>query len=325
MADPLIRDLLPGDAAALSALFERCYGRSYGTPVFYDVPALASLIESGGLRSVVAADGECLCGHTGIRIHDQAARICETGNTVVDPESRGQGLLRKLGGALRDRVVREGFSGYVHYPTTAHEIMQRASVSNGGSETGLMLGYIAETTEYKAVVQRPGRLAATVAFQPLGPLPERTVRAPERYRELMARIYQAARLERRFDDTGSDPLPAGFAEVGSALHSDRGVLSLRLGRSGSDLTSAVGGLIRAHQPAVTHLDLSLDEPCTGAVAEALNDLGFIFCAVLPEFRGTDVLRLQRLQNPRPRDFEADLVNAGALDLCRFMQEEAALV
>lgn len=323
MGQVTIRDLLPDDAPALTALFERCYGTTYGSPVFYDTPALHGLIASGGLRSVVAADGDTLLGHTGIMLRHAQARICETGNTVVDPTSRGQGLLKKLGGALKQRVLKEGFAGYVHYPTTAHEIMQRASVTDGGVESGVMLAYVGDTTDYKAVTQRPGRLAATVAYQPFAELPPREVVLPRRYAGLIRDIHRSARLSRTAVRPRNDS-PDGAAEVESTSHAGRGLLALTLARNGNGLQESVTALIRHHAPKVTHIDLTLDDNRIDSAIDVLTGIGFFFCAVLPEFSHTDVLRLQALHDPQPGDFHPNLVNPTARRLCQHMREEAGI-
>jgi serine/threonine-protein kinase RsbW len=273
---------------------------------------------------VVAVRDQALIGHTGIRVHHPGARICETGNTVVDPAARGQGLLKRLGAALRERVLREGYSGYVHYPTTAHEIMQRASVTGGGTETGIMLAYIAETTAYEAFQQRPGRLAATVAFQPYSTLPTRRVWIPHRYEGLLRSLYRQAGLDRQLEVGGPVEPSAGPTRMDSAIHSDRGVLSLYLERGGRDLKAQAAGLIAAHSPVITHVDVPLAEPALESSVTALCDLGFIFCGLLPEFAEGDVLRLQHLHNPTREDFYPDLVNPGALELGRLMRAEAAV-
>src|SRR5690606_8944519 len=96
----------------------RSYGAAYGTALFYDVPALGNWLCDGRLRSVVALEGECVVAHTAITIRHPGAQVCETGNTVIDPRHRGRGLLKLIGMALHERVAREGFAGYVHYPTT---------------------------------------------------------------------------------------------------------------------------------------------------------------------------------------------------------------
>jgi GNAT superfamily N-acetyltransferase len=317
----LVRDLQAADAASLTELFTRCYGNTYGSPVFYDTPALKALIANGRLKSVVAADGSRLVGHTGITIRHPGALVCETGNTVVDPAARGQGLLKKLGAALRERVLREGFIGYVHYPTTAHDIMQRASVTSGGVETGVMLSYIAATTQYEAVEQRAGRLAATVAYQPFAAAPSREVTLPARYTTLIEEIYRACELTRPPLQSASSGQQAEIADLASADHAERGLLSLYLKQAGKDLGEQVDTLIRQHQPKVTHIDLPLDTVHVDEMVGQLVGLGFFFCAVLPEFSHTDVLRLQALHTPAAEDFEPDLVNAQAKKLCASMRAE----
>jgi hypothetical protein len=230
--------------------------------------------------------------------------------------------LRKLGAALRERVLREGFIGYVHYPTTAHDIMQRASVTNGGVETGVMLAYIAATTQYEAVEQRAGRLAATVAYQPFAAAPPKDVTVPVRYNTLIEDIYRACELTR----TSIQPAPgdqrAEVAELTSADHAERGLLSLYLKQAGKGLREQVDTLIRRHQPKATHIDLPLDTARVDEIVGQLVDLGFFFCALLPEFTHTDVLRLQALHGPAAEDFEPDLVNAQAKRLCAGMRAEA---
>ena len=318
----LVRDLQTADAPQLTELFTRCYGKTYGSPVFYETAALQTLIAEGRLKSVVALDGAKLVGHTGITIRHPGALVCETGNTVVDPAARGQGLLKKLGAALRDRVLRERFIGYVHYPTTAHAIMQRASVADGGVETGVMLAYVAETTQYEAVEQRAGRLAATVAYQPFAAAPPRQVVLPARYASLVKKIYTSCDLSRTASAGAAVDQPAPMATLASADYAERGLLSLYLQHAGDDLADQVDNLIRQHNPKVTHIDLPLNEVHGHVMVEVLAGLGFCFCAVLPEFANTDVLRLQALHDPTPADFWPDLANAQARDYCAFMRAEA---
>ncbi|MEM7018671.1 MAG: hypothetical protein AAF512_15185 [Pseudomonadota bacterium] len=320
--DITVRDLVQSDAAALSALFERCYGKTYGSPVFYDIPALEDYIASRTLRSVVATDSQTILGHTGITIRYADALICETGNTVVDPAARGHGLLRRLGAALKERVLRDSFFGYMHYPTTAHEIMQKASVSGGGREMGVMLAYVDDSTEYKAVEQRAGRLAATVAFQPFKALPAAQVYFPMRYRDLMQHLYREADLTRTTFAENVSPSMPKHAEIESHYYAARHLLSLRAAQIGQDLLPQVSGAIDQLTPAVTHIDLPLDDSAVDSTVNELVQAGFFFCAILPAFARSDLLRLQKLITPLPEDFTPDVINPVAQRLCRFMQEDA---
>ena len=316
-----VRDLTPSDAEDLVALFRRCYGDAYGVAAFYDAPELVKQIEGKRLRSVVVTHEGRLVGHMGITIRHTDSLACETGNTVVHPETRGRGLLRMLAVALHERVQREGFVGYVHYPTTAHEIMQRSSVAGGGKETGVMLAYIAATHTNAASSQQPGRLAATVVYQPIQLMPSRSVCLPSRYREILREIYDALRFER----AEYDRQPAHPNDVSATLNVDfnprRASLHLFLRAPGSGLHSRIDDAMKEHQPYVTYMDVPLDDPAVDSTIDVLNNLGFRYCALLPEFAHVDVLRMQRLGAARAEDLEPNVINEDAIRMCAFIRAD----
>ncbi len=308
-----IRRLGEADAAALVRCFVRCYGDTYPSDHFHDPGRLRARIADGTLRSVgaIARDGT-LVGHMGLTVRHRRARASEAGNTVVDPAYRGRGLLGQLGGALAELCRGEGFIGYVHYPTTAHDIMQRTSVRGDGVETGLMLDYIPAETDYRGIEQGVGRLAATVAYLPFSRAPERRVFLPTAYRELITDLYNEAMLERGVAPP-RDTLTRGATRALRTLHVRRSLLQVHVERAGRDIAKCLDS-----STAVTHVDLCLDDPGVGAAVSILRDQRFFFCAVMPEFAHTDVLRLQRLESPSPESFAPKLANEGARRLLSFI-------
>jgi hypothetical protein len=305
-----IRRLLPDDAAALSACFERCYGRTYATPLFYDVPGLRGAIAAGELRGVVASVGERIVGHTGLTVRHPGARAIEAGNTIVDPEFRGGGILGQLGGALGDLCRQLGYVGYVHYPTTAHTIMQTRSVAGGGVETGVMLAYIPAETEYRAIDRNAGRLAATVVYQPFTRAPAREVYLPARY-DFVRALYEKIPLARTLLPGGA-PL-AGRCQLITRWNERRALLHVDCVRAGTDLAAAVAQARGEYSAQVVLVDLGLDAPDVDAAVAALRVLGFLYCAVLPEFGAADVLRMQWIAD-RAAGLQAELANEGARTL-----------
>lgn len=331
--DLRIRRLLSGDAPALGDLFRRCYGDTYGSSEFYDAQELARRIETGSLRSVVAVDeSDAVLGHTGINVRDGAALVCETGNTVVDPAKRGQGLLKRLAAGLTELVRLEGFAGYVHYPTTAHPIMQRASVANGGVETGVMLSYVSADTRYQAIDDTRGsenqRLAATIAFQPLVDAPARMVRLPAKYEGLIKGLYVAGGLSRETVPLERDNTSAAGSRASTDVSyvARRGVLHCRVGRSDRERFDSVLARLQSalenHNPAVAHVDLPLDCPSIDAQVSQLNSLGFFIAGLLPEFAHTDVLRLQRLAVADENALAPELANPEARLILHHAVEDA---
>lgn len=325
MIKDIIRRLLPQDASALTALIRRCYADTYGPSVFYDEPALAEMIATQKLCAVVAENGQQLVGHMALTVQHPESIICETGNTIVDPSARGQGLLLKLGMALHQLVLEKGYVGYVHYPTTAHPIMQRASVAYGGKETGVMLAYVSETTTPELADKASKSLAATVVFQPLSTVPNRQVILPEKYQTVIARLYKNLNLDRTIVKSMLSSKSSSIKDtITMDVHycSQRNVLHLFDKCAGTDAKESVSALIEKYQPKITHIDLPLDNPNIDSMLASLNDIGFFFCALLPEFAHTDVLRLQAITSLSEEELALNLVNEDAKILGDFICKSA---
>ncbi len=313
-----VRRLVAADAPGLTRCFERCYGTTYPSDIFYATQRLATAIEAGNLRSVVAVNENNIIGHTGLTVRHDGARAIEAGNTVVDPNWRGQGLLGELGTALTELCRAEGFAAYVHYPTTAHEIMQKRSVQGGGTETGLMLAYIPAETNYTAIDHTSGRLAATVVFQPFEAMPHRRVYLPERYAQVLKALFDDCNLERTFNAPATRS--AGSAPE-FVMHERRGLLHAFVTRAAADLPQQIEAASGSATAAVIQVDLCLDDPAVSAAVDALAAGGFYFAALMPEFAHTDVLRLQRINQTSAAEFEPALANPGAQRLLRYIKAD----
>lgn len=319
MTDPIqIRPLAAEDAAKLTACFERCYGDSYVGGFFYDPTAIRARISDGRLRSVVAAtpSGD-IVGHMALTSRHPNALTVEAGNTIVDPRYRAQGLAARLGAALFESCRLGGYVGFHHYPTTAHPIMQKLAVQAGGTETGVMLAYIPAGTDYKDLSGKSehGRPAAVTVYQPIAAAPARELFLPPRFAPMLCAIYERAGLAR------ATLAPAGsFASSPTRLHSTRdtarGLLCIEVERLGADVCDRILEATSDGSTEVTHVDLLLSDPATPHTVEALRRHDFFFCAVLPEFAASDVLRLQHLrESARPRVLP-DLVYPEARDILK---------
>lgn len=301
------------------ACFRRCYGETYPNDDFYDAARLKQRIESGSLRSVVAiADDGTLVGHTGLTVRHAGANAIEAGNTVVDPACRGQGLLGQLGTALTKLCVGAGHLAYLHYPTCAHDIMQKGSVRSG-FETGVMLDYIPAETDYREIDQGDGRIAATVVYQPFASAPHRNVLIAPRYCGVAKQLYAAAGLDRSVE-VANEPAPSRSTASTASFSKRRGLCHIHVDAVGSDFARAIDAASHA-DAAVVHVDLCLDDAGVGAAVNELRRQGYFFCALMPEFARTDVLRMQRLISFTATSFAPKLANATAVDLLARMQRE----
>ena len=310
------------DCAGVVKLIRSCYGDTYGVDYFYDLDALISEIESGRLRSVVALKDKQIVGHMALLRQHPQAKVCEMGNTVVHDSARGEGLMMQLAECLRELALENGFTGYVHYPTTPHPIMQKASVSHGGVETGLMLGFIAADSDDQQSGPQKGRLAATVAYQSIARARARNLqRLPVRYAEFLANLYKQLKLSRQIAHHPSLPLQNNSSFT-SHFNPLRRCLQVDVEKNGRNLADELQVLINQHQPCVSYIDLPVDSNGIDQVIEHLNKLGFFYAALLPDFAGSDILRLQKLSPASSSDFQPKLANEPARKLLKFIQGDA---
>jgi len=307
-----IGPLRPEDAGKLTECFQRCYGESYVADFLYDPDAIRARLADGRLHSIVATDaaGE-IVGHMALTRRDSRALTVEAGNTVVDPRCRGEGLAARLGAALFQVCRAGGYAGFHHYPTTAHGIMQKLAVQGGGIESGVMLSYIPAGTDYRGLGgSAEGRLAVVVVYQPIAAAPARQVFLPPRFAALLRDIHRRAGLE-RVEGVPAAALPAAPTRLETSLDVRRGLRRIEVEEVGADLAERADDLARAGDAALVHIDLPLSDPATPLAVEALRRRGFFFCALLPEFAASDVLRLQRLRDLDEPRVLPDLVHPEA--------------
>ncbi len=288
----------------------------------YHVEDLLREMESGRLRPVIALKDGHILGHMALVEKHTPARFCEAGITVVHRSARGQGLMMKLATRLHELAQEAGYSGYLQYPTTAHHIMQKASVAYGGIETGLMLSYVGAESDFQGRPSLTGRLAATVAYQPVSAAPPRRLaRLPGRYQTLLRQLYRSLGLPLEVENR-PDFSPRHDARLALTFNKRWRYLQMEVEEVGERLGAEVELLIDQYQPCVSYIDLPVD--CNGVdlAVESLNAIGFFYSALLPCLYGADILRLQRLQGARESDFQPDLANETAGRLLDYARREA---
>ena len=315
----VLRRAVPDDAAGIVACVERCYGASYPKLEFYDPALLARRIAARDHEAVVAYVGPRLVAHMGWRRLPGNPCVAEAGTTVVAADVRGHGLMNDMAVMLMDLSRADGLLGFINFPTTAHLTMQRRSIAARGRETGLFLSYMPARTADRSIGKpTPGRLAVTVAYEPLQPSPPQDIFVPAPYRALVTELADELGLERHIG-AGAQALPAGSSRVEHVHDTDRSIDRFSVRRVGSDIAV----MTSAATADVHHVDLPMDDPAIGPATEALRAEGFVYGAWLPLFTGTDVLRLQRIRTPAPDTYSPLLLSPRAHELLAMIRREAA--
>lgn len=314
-----VRALVPGDAEGVSGLVERCYGDAYPKRVMYETSALAKRIRSSEHNGVVATAGGSVVGHMSYSWPASDATVVEAGTTAVDPEWRGKGLMNKLALALAESLVSDGAVGFVHFPTTAHVVMQKASLGAGGRETGIMLAYLPPGVSGVASVDDDPRLAVTVVYQPVAESPAQLVCLPRRYEDLVLGMAEGLGLDREATQPLRRPDAEGLVEINQ--DPSRDLVSFVVDRVGTDLAAQVNSAIEASSARLAHADLPMNDPGIDYAVERLRPLGFGFAAWMPGWAGCDVLRLQRVEDPSESELSPELFSPEAEDLMALIRSE----
>lgn len=319
-AAPELRPIGPDDAKGLSELITRCYGDAYPKDSVYRPDEMAALIRSDAYAGVVAVDGGLVVGHIGYSWPEADATVAEAGTTVVDQEWRGRGLMKDLAQGLVELLVADGAVGFVHFPTTAHTVMQRASLETGGRETGILVAYLPPEARDPTISEPDDqRLALTVAYQPLLEASPQQIYLPKRYEDLILEMAGSLGLDRSVAEPFHPPRTDGRFD--RARDTGIGLEHVTVERIGADLIGEVEALIEQIDSGSIHLDLPLNDAGIDDAVERLIPLGFAFCAWLPGWAGHDVLRLQRIAQPTRAELSPTFFSAEAEALMELIRSE----
>jgi GNAT superfamily N-acetyltransferase len=294
-----VRPMVAGDAVGFVRNVYRSYGYTYNFDWAYHAEDVDQLLESGVLTAWVAAtpDG-ALVGQAAVHREPPDARLGEAGAAMVDPAFRHHGVGIELGRATLEWIQRQQLFGVFALATTRHSYSQKAFLDMGGRELGLVLGIIPASVAYRGIELGQGRGGAMVMYQRFGPNPAHEVHAPAQHREMLRRIYEAARLDGDFVDTATPRDPSGETQMDIHVLAGHDIAKLEVARIGTELAQVVRLHIeRLMQSgiAATYVDLPLSLPETPPACDELERLGLSFAGVLPF--GDDAgmrLRLQYL-------------------------------
>lgn len=318
--DVEVRPMIPADTQGVSELIVCCYGDAYPKRVMYRPGEVARLVRSRAYNGVVATVGAVVVGHIGYTWPTSAATVVEAGTTVVDPRCRGKGLMGRLALALVELLASEAAVGFIHFPTTAHPVMQRASLSAGGRETGIMLAYLPpDTRDLTIGALGDQRLAVTVVYQPVLESSAQSVYLPRRYDGQILGIADALGLRRSTARTFRKPI--GKSHLERAFDASRGLERISVDRIGTDIATKVASVVTSTPAGLVHVDLPMNDPGIDHAVELLRRGSFAFGAWLPGWAGHDVLRLQHVAGPSEGELSPTLFSPEAETLMTVIRTE----
>ena len=300
-----IRFMRPEEATALAHCVFRSYGYSYDADWVYQPDVIAEKIIKGDLRSCigVTADGE-IVGHAGMTFIQPGSRVAESGQAVVDPRFRGHHIFTSLKRYMANWATQEGMYGLYSEATAFHPYSQKANLELGAHETGLLLGYIPKSVDYKAIettesAESQRRQSVTLFYLKTNNGPERSVYAPARHRDIIGLILATSGIHGELTNA---PLPALEPSTRIDVHvredHNQAIMSVEtFGREFIETIRNQPHRFCEQQRECIYVDLPLVDPATAHLGDELDEMGFFFGGIFPNLRGNgDVLRLQFLNN-----------------------------
>jgi anti-sigma regulatory factor (Ser/Thr protein kinase)/RimJ/RimL family protein N-acetyltransferase len=297
-----VRRLQPEDAIQVAQCIYRTYGYTYSNEDLYYPERIVQQNESGELISEVVLDesGEVV-GHAALE-RSGLGPVAELGQAVVVPAHRGRKLLQRMTVALHQEGHRLGLSGLYGQPTTAHTASQKVIDAFDYRLCGITLGYIPRTRIYKNMQTDSAqeRTSLGLSFQYLKPPAPAMRYVPECHWPMLKRIYAGLGAPVEFQDDSF--MAGGPGQVVVRFNQGYGIGKIGVRQVGADTAAEVRRALHdlcdmAHAEAI-YLELPLAQPATADLCRLVEDEGFFFSGVGPQFAPDgDSLRMQYLNTP----------------------------
>ncbi|HET8815331.1 MAG TPA: hypothetical protein VFM51_10305 [Solirubrobacterales bacterium] len=302
--DATFRFLGPDEGTLLSGAIESAYGQSYDVRWVYDPVEVGARIGAGTYVACVAESpaGELLC-HIGMSLAAAGDAVGHSGQAVTLPAARGQHLFTRTKRYLMDWARERGLAGMYSEATAAHPYSQKANIDLGAHETGFLLGWIPASVSNDAAAERRGRQSAALFYLKLNDGQERSVYAPPRHREIVARTIELCQLRGELAEPPAGAELPERTELQVDVDSDHNLALLTVTLPGADLEEVISAerhhLFHRSNLDAIYIDLPLEQPATALVADQLEGLGVSYAGVFPNNRTDgDVLRMQSLHRVR---------------------------
>lgn len=325
----------PESASGVAALFYKQYGYSYSVDWLYDPSRFLELVQRGYSDAVLIgrAGGSVtsVLGFLDFRFSHNSKTVLEIGVLTVDPEldeiERAQTIaLMRTEGVRRvtNHVIESGVRLVMSTETTDHTTAQRFILRNGLTPTGLLFAtvpanqHILRPAQYNnpsRSLGSPGRRrqehrrAEVLSVHPMSAhIAPYSVSLPEEFGELLRLIYGRLDLPASFGPPGAVAAETDLSWV-HAVH--RGIVSIDVKNLGQNapqrLVETLDHFAAGHVPAIQFM-LPLDQGALEPSLAALTARGCILGGLLPQYKGSDRLVLQRVSEIDPLLTEEHLID-----------------
>lgn len=286
------------NAYQISQLIYKCYGYTYPNEDLYVPERIAQLNREGKVLSVVAVDQQYdkIIGHYGLERYGMQ-EIAEFGQAVVEPGYRGKRLLYRMRQELETTAKATGINGVFSQPVTSHVRSQIVNVRLNAKPCGVSFGLVPREFNFKKMEVKPlsERETCLMYYKPFV-VEERNLYIPAAHQDIIDAIYENLGIGVRPADHINISQKSAFdANYNTAW----GFGSIDVTQVGFDFKNSLKNVFYqlklSTSAELVFLNLPLTECPLDEYVEAIEELGFFFCGVLPyALGGRDVIRFQYL-------------------------------
>ena len=295
-----VRRIREGEGLQVSQLIYKVYSGTYFNRDVYYPERIESLNAKGTVLSFVAVTSDAeVVGHYALERNINGP-VVEGGEAVVDPAHRGRKLLERMKETALSEARQIGLAGVYADAVTVHPYTQRSNVHFGAKLVCADLGIAPRNEHFLGLSgDQPQRISCLLYYLHLGKAGHKKVHVPQRHKQITREIYSNLGFPVEFGN-GQEPEGKGVCTV--RIDSGAARAMIRVERAGIDTVHAVRHARRElaeHSHAeVVFADLPLTDPSTQHIVEALEEYGFSFAGIEPDFSESgDMIRLVYLTEP----------------------------
>jgi anti-sigma regulatory factor (Ser/Thr protein kinase)/GNAT superfamily N-acetyltransferase len=276
----------------------RTYRYSYLNEDLYFPERIGEKNRDGRMISAVAVTNEDkLVAHFSLFPRPNG-KVAEIGAAVVIPQHRRRGLMRRLLEYLITVAEKRGLIALYGDAFSMHTISQNVNLKFGMRETALQLGVVPPKSIGIMTEKGLGGAGNVITFYKYLKEPEAyEVFLPPQHSDILKTIYENLGITRLFGSFNK-PLaeqPADESEIHLSFKPLNKEAFIEVIRLGQDLERR----IKAKLLELTNkgfnavfVDLNLKDPLTLTAIDMLEEIGFFFSGLLPDYSNGDILRLQ---------------------------------
>ncbi|MGB2692880.1 MAG: ATP-binding protein [Thermodesulfobacteriota bacterium] len=294
----------PDKVHELVRLVYKCYGYTYANEFMYYPEQIESRLHSKLMSSCGAYNkNNELVGHLAFIFSNPNATVGESGEAVVDPRYRGNGIFPKMKSFLTNHAVEQELIGVYGEAVTIHPYSQKGSLELGSTETGFLLGYSPGTVSFQNISEdeKPRRQSIALMFTPVTKSKPAKIYVPEKYLEIIKTIYDRMGYERELVTENRESVypHTNPGHVSVNIRSDHNQGIITVSKFGNNTLNEIRFHLKQlclQRTDCIYVDLPLNQSGSGYKASKLRELGFFYGYLIPEYSDSDVLRLQYLNN-----------------------------